>query len=246
MEVAIKVIVHPLSLLQIADHHTRSEFFTEYFDFLCGVIYGMNDGTKIEVCSVIEAYLIREDDKIRIDSEAYEGLTKHHSMNYKNETPIGWYIIGKPCNDDIEAINKAFSSKFEVFLRGEFDDNQAESLALYYFEKNEWNPVKYSYESELAERVGLLQLQSEGNAESQVNFSVSAFQSLKSHLNNIIQYLNAVKNGDIPFNADLIRRCNTIAIWWVSPSPIAEIDQYITEAQLSLLCGLIAQEYLKK
>jgi len=243
----MSVIIHPQALLQIADHATRSKYQTKDIEFICGVIYGSCTGmkgmkkTKIEICSTTEALLNRVDDGLEVDKEAYKYINEHHAKNFVDEIPIGWYYTQELDEETLEKMNKAFGLVFDVVVKAKYNDGD-HPLNVYVpgSEPNTWKEAIYSYESELAERVALLQLQADGSADNQISFTQDAYNALDKQLSRIVDYLEKVKQGEMEFKPDLVRKCATVARWW-KHNYMKESQSIIPPAQISYIIGMIGE-----
>ena len=243
MTSAIPIVVHPQAILQIADQAARAQYLDPPSEYVCGVILGTTDGPKIEINSAIEVRTIKNANKVTIDREVYRTLFRHHHNIYPSEVAIGWYSCKDLSKDDLKALQEAFEAidHADDYIRGEFLADREQPLILYSVKGDQWFPVEYSYESELAERIAMMQIQSEGNAESQVQFTADAFRSLDAQLAVIENYLNNVANGSAKFNAELVRRCADVGQWW-NHKPRAEDDDSVLEQEnVALLVGMLAE-----
>ena len=239
------IIIHPQAILQISDHFTRSKYFIDQIEFICGIIYGYSDGFNFEICSTVESLIIETDSHYNLDSEVYYGLHKHHIDNFKDEIPIGWYIISPINEKNINLLNIPFENKFEVFLRIEFLFNNENIFKIFKKTRNNfWNEINYIYKSELAERVGLIGLQSEGNAENQISFLKFAFKSLNNQLEKIENYLIKIKNKEIPFNYELVRKSSDIIQYFKHQKLKNNSSNLLEISKLSYLTTLITEVLL--
>lgn len=245
MEGNLKIVLHPLVALQISDHSTRSKYFVDDIPYACGVIYGTVDEKAIELCSTVEVgFAVSE--PLTLNSEAYTGICHYHKKNYPNETQIGWYSSRQLTEEEFSKLHKLFSEKFEVFVRVVFNNTDDSPLSIHEWKHGEWQQRDYVYQSEIAERVALSNLQSEGTTDSQVGFNETAYRVLESHLAEIEEFLLQTEKGEIPFHPDLVRKCADISRWWDhdrsgdSESALVEDE----EARLSLLCSVLAERSL--
>lgn len=244
--VIIIMYVHPQAILQMADQAARIPFLSKELDFHCGFILGTNEGPHIELTAALQASVTKQPDgSIKINSEVKNSMIRMHKEIYKNEIPIGWYTVQRYDKEDIEKLRTVFESNIEGedIIRGEFIYENDPPLALYISKGEKWIQTEYTYEAELAERIAMMQLQAEGNAENQVAFTADAFKSLDEHLALIEQYLNKVINGEAPFIPDLVRKCANVAQWWSRSDSEEEYknDIEMDEAKLSLLITMLAE-----
>ena len=242
----MEVILHPQAILQVSDHATRSKYQSSDIKYICGVIYGTIT-RKIEVCSSTESLLHEIDGHLEVDTEAYKTIDFHHSKNFVDESPIGWYTTQVFPPETIKLMNDAFQKLFNVILRIQYNEDGEHPITVFLPHKEqegdeiEWIETRFEYESELAERVALVQLQADGTAEMQISFQLDAYVALDKQLEKIQNYLQKVKNGELPFDHDLVRRAATIAKWWKQSHLKQTPDSSIPQAQISYIIGLLGE-----
>jgi hypothetical protein len=239
---SISVAVHPQLMLQLSEQFTRFPFLNPRQEHSLGVILGFADGPRIEACSAIEVGIRTGGAAgVRLATQDYNSLLRLHHQIYKDEKPIGWYSC-QPLSDQDKRV---FHTLFEAlehtgpFLRGEFLDRE-QPFILFLQRGEGWVSIEYSYESAPAERIAMMQLQAEGNAESQVAFTADAYRSLDRDLEKIEVYLKKVANKQAPFDPVLIRKCAEIGQWWDHKAEIDE-EKVVEQENLGLLIGLLAQ-----
>lgn len=243
----MSVIIHPQALLQITDHATRSKYQSASIKYICGVIYGSCTGVKgmkelkIELSSTTEALVTDVGDKLEVDKEAYDCINAHHSKNFVDEIPIGWYHTQFLEDEIIQKMNDAFSAFFDVVVRAKYNDGDHPiTVFIPGAEPHTWKEVPYTYESELAERVALVQLQADGNADNQISFTQDAYNALDKQLCLIVDYLEKTKKGEVEFNPELVRKCATVSKWW-KQSYMKSTSSIVPSAQLSHVIGMLAE-----
>jgi len=237
-----QVLLHPQAALQLADHYTRSKYFNPPIKYICGVLYGISDGFKSEICSSEESLIIDDSDSMILDIDVFNNLKEYHMKNYKNEVPIGWYSCHKLKNEEINSLNSLFENNFDVHLRLEYNYYSESSFSVYgRIHGNAWEVLQFQFHSEHAENVGILQLQSDGNAENQVQFVRMALLSLDNSLSIIEEFLNKTLNKEIPFHHDLVRQCNDIIYYFAYNGTNHQDIRQIENAQLSLIVTNLAE-----
>ncbi|EAY15427.1 hypothetical protein TVAG_252400 [Trichomonas vaginalis G3] len=241
----MEVFIHPQALLQIADHTTRSKYFSENIKYICGVIYGRQEGSDLELTSTIEINFIEEGYEIKVNPKTYEPLNNHHLKLYPEEIPLAWYSCQDLPESEISKINNAFAEIFKVYLRIHFK-NEENPIDVFLLSENEtWIPTSYSYKTEAPERIALIHLQSDGKAENRIEFTKTAFRVLDSHIDKILSYLENVKSGNKPFNCELVRKCATIAKWWKHSHMKKQPTRLVTAGELSYITGILAETYIE-
>jgi hypothetical protein len=198
------------------------------------------DERKIELCSTTETVLMPGSDS-EIDEEAYKLINNHHTVNYVGEIELGWYNITPMSEAEISTVNAAVEKKFKVQIRVTYTEEEEHTLKLFVPNGSSWAPVIYKYQSELAEHVAIMQVQSQGDASKQISFTADAYNAFDKHLQIIQDFLLKTKEGKIPFNPDLVRKCNDIGLWFIHSRRNEDYEVHIEEGQLALLCGLLAE-----
>ncbi|OHT08108.1 hypothetical protein TRFO_23464 [Tritrichomonas foetus] len=249
---AINIFVHPQAMLVLSNHYSRMEVDNQNvpLKYHVGFLLGNYDGPKIVVTTALEAIVNERDGKLRLNTNFSRQELELHNTVYPNDIPIGWYVLDKCSNKELLQISEALSAfdKFENLLLGEFfpDAENKPPLCLFEPKGDTFIPVDYSYETELAERIAMISLQSEGNAESQIQFTAKAFQSLDNDLSIIETYLEKVSKGELPFDPTLMRACANVSQWWdhsikgVNPGEEEddeEEDRAEEQASVALLTG---------
>jgi hypothetical protein len=241
----LKVILHPAAMFQISDHSTRSRYDTNTYPYRVGILLGTTDGLSVEVHSSLPGSATLSDGVVTIDHECLSRLLLQHVAIYKTEVIVGWYSCLPLKPTDFRLLTDAFQRELrendEILVSAEFLHDRDPQLAVYLSKGDTQVPVDYSYESELAERIAIMQLQSEGNAESQVQFTADAYRSLENHLKLIEDYLNDVANGKKPFDPVLVKKAADIAQWWNHSASNQTENRELEEANLALLVGLMAE-----
>ena len=243
MASAIPIAVHPQAILQIADQAARYQYLVPPGEYSCGVILGTADGPRVEISSALETRMITRNSKLVVDKETYHTMLRQHHAIYPNEKPIGWYSCKPLDKSQLTALRDAFEAldNSTEFIRGEFLADREQPLFLYAPKGDTWITLEYSYESELAERIAMMQLQSEGDAKSQLQFTADAFRALDAHLAIIENYLQSVAAGKAPFNAELVRRCADVGQWWKHSSRDASDERIIEQERVALFVGVLAE-----
>jgi hypothetical protein len=236
---AISVVVHPQLMLQLSEQFTRRPFLNPAQPYAIGVILGLVSGPRIEVCSAIEVGI--RQDPLRLATQDYRVLLRQHQQIYRDEQPVGWYACQELDTEYIDKFHTLFGALDHIgpFLRGEFVERE-QPLRLFLQCGEGWTVIEYSYESEPAERIALMQLQSEGNAESQVAFTADAYRSLDSDLEIIEKWLRDVANGVIKFDPVLVRKCAEVAQWWDHKAEVNE-RRIIDQENLGMLIGRLTE-----
>eukprot|EP00533_Pseudo-nitzschia_delicatissima_P001702 CAMPEP_0116097160 /NCGR_PEP_ID=MMETSP0327-20121206/10566_1 /TAXON_ID=44447 /ORGANISM="Pseudo-nitzschia delicatissima, Strain B596" /LENGTH=304 /DNA_ID=CAMNT_0003588911 /DNA_START=93 /DNA_END=1007 /DNA_ORIENTATION=- len=83
-----QVIVHPLVLLHVLDHHTRRQ---EGSGRVIGTLLGRRDGKKIEVTNCFAVPHAERGDEVAIGKDFNKQMLALHLRANRKETVVGWY-----------------------------------------------------------------------------------------------------------------------------------------------------------
>jgi len=83
-----QVIVHPLVLLHVLDHHTRRQ---EASGRVIGTLLGRRDGKKIEVTNCFAVPHAERGDEVAIGKDFNKQMLALHLRANRKETVVGWY-----------------------------------------------------------------------------------------------------------------------------------------------------------
>ena len=100
---ALQVLIHPLVVMSIADHHTRtkqaqptqpqqSTTTPQPFARVFGLLYGQQDNTTVNVLETVEAgYERDESGRVVLQQSALEVDMKLFGASYPQYECLGWY-----------------------------------------------------------------------------------------------------------------------------------------------------------
>jgi hypothetical protein len=242
----VAVAVHPQLMLQLSDQLTRFPFITSSPRFCVGALFGSSEGPRIEAYSAIETRILENrvaGPGVSLDMESYRNFVRLHQQIYKEEKLIGWYACQDLSPDLVQTLHNVFEAVEHSgrFLRGEFLERE-QPLRLFVQHGDGWAPIDYTYEAALAERITMMQLQSEGSAESQVAFTADAYRSLDRDLEAIEIYLTKVGNQEVPFDSIIVRKCAELGEWWDHRTTTSDQDKIVEQENLALLIGMVAEK----
>jgi len=112
------VVVHPLVLLSILDHHTRRQNETGR---VIGTLLGRRDGDKVEVTNCFAVPHAERDEEVAIGKDFNRQMLALHLRANRNETVVGWYATAFP-NDENNRCLANTSSLIHEFYTGECED----------------------------------------------------------------------------------------------------------------------------
>lgn len=87
------VVVHPLVLLSVLDHHTRRQ---EGQPRVIGTLLGRRDGDKVEVTNCFAVPHAELDGEVAIGKDFNRQMLALHLRANRNETVVGWYATSFP------------------------------------------------------------------------------------------------------------------------------------------------------
>ena len=90
MSGALTIQVHPLVVMNVADHQTRAKFRTKPIRVI-GVILGKQRGRILEIENTIETQFKVNSGKIEIDVEFTKMRINAYKTMYADLDVIGWY-----------------------------------------------------------------------------------------------------------------------------------------------------------
>lgn len=113
---ALQVLIHPLVVMSIADHHTRTKQAQQPtqqqqqhssstpFARVYGLLFGQQDNTTVNVVETVEAgYVKDEAGRVVLQQSALEVDIKLFSASYPQYECLGWYSTATaPQADDID------------------------------------------------------------------------------------------------------------------------------------------------
>jgi len=130
-EVVSEVIVHPMVLLHVLDHHSRRQ---ERNGRVIGTLLGKKDGNKIEVTNCFAVPHAERGDEVAIGKDYNKQMLNLFGKCSRKETIVGWYATTTPAipsnkdknNKNNDAIPEDYiadtSSLIHEFYSGETTD----------------------------------------------------------------------------------------------------------------------------
>lgn len=131
------VVVHPIVLLSILDHHTRRQ---DGELRVIGTLLGKRDGDKVEVTNCFAVPHTEQGDEVAIGKDFNRQMLALHLRANRNENLIGWYATAFPItnnninnDEDIQVYDQTnnciadTSSSLHEFYAGECEDTIVDS-----------------------------------------------------------------------------------------------------------------------
>lgn len=92
-----QVIVHPLVLLHVLDHHTRRQ---EASGRVIGTLLGRRDGKKVEVTNCFAVPHAERGEEVAIGKDFNKQMLALHLRANRKETVVGWYASAALGDED--------------------------------------------------------------------------------------------------------------------------------------------------
>lgn len=126
-----QVIVHPLVLLHVLDHHTRRQ---EASGRVIGTLLGRRDGKKVEVTNCFAVPHAERGEEVAIGKDFNKQMLALHLRANRKETVVGWYASAALGDEDNtnDAPNLIFntSSLIHEFYAEECDEGDPVHLVV--------------------------------------------------------------------------------------------------------------------
>jgi len=256
---SVTVSLHPLVIMNISEHWTRTKAQAGSPQKVYGALIGKQKGRAIEVMNSFELDFNTVEGKVLIDRDYYNIKEEQFKQVFSEMDFLGWYSTGEaPTEDDIE-IHKQICEINEspLFLQLNPLSGRPSNLPLALFEsvidivkgdaRMLFVKLGYTLATEEAERIGLDHVAriSSGNDEIQSRVSEhlmvqhSAIKMLASRVALIRDYVKAIESGELPLNHDIIREIAALA----SRLPVLQADhfqpQFYTQCNDAALMSLM-------
>ncbi|KAI9594223.1 COP9 signalosome complex subunit 6-like protein [Syncephalis fuscata] len=231
----LQVTLHPLALLNMSDHYTRTQMqYTNKDRLVIGALYGTQNGREISIHTTYELLCIKNSEgKQTIDSEYY--LTKAEQMKqvFPDFDVLGWYLVA---TDELSSQDLDIHQRMQEYnenplylrldpkkvnlttgtLPATIYDTETEMQA-----NGEWITqfcmMPYTLETGEAERIAVdhvAKLGTQGNAIpgeqesaliSQLTNQRGAVQMLRDRVGLLRDYVKAVQKGELEEDTHFLR-----------------------------------------
>jgi len=125
-----QVIVHPLVLLHVLDHHTRRQ---EGSGRVIGTLLGKRDGHKVEVTNCFAVPHAERGDEVAIGKDFNKQMLALHLRANRKETVVGWYAsaaLGDVDGEEAPDLIANTSSLIHEFYAEESDEGDPVHLVV--------------------------------------------------------------------------------------------------------------------
>lgn len=129
-DIITQVIVHPLVMLHVLDHHTRRQ---EASGRVIGTLLGRRDGKKIEVTNCFAVPHAERGDEVAIGKDFNKQMLALHLRANRKETVVGWYAsaaLGDGDNEEAPDLIANTSSLIHEFYAEESDEGDPVHLVV--------------------------------------------------------------------------------------------------------------------
>jgi len=256
---AMDVLLHPMLIVNISDHHTREKVRIGKPQRIYGILLGTQSGRRVEIKNSFEI-IINDRDSHNIDKEFLQTRLQQYSRVFENLEVLGWYATGKNIeNYDVrihQQVEQYNETPFFLLLNPDFSPDSKElPIALLetvlkgggddkpnvLFQK-----VAYRIETTEAERIGVDTLQnvSAGGKSlltSHLAMLHSAIKMLNIRIKSIVQFLKATQGGQLKERDEaVLRQINAL----IHQIPAINTDKFkedfLTEYNDALLVTYLA------
>jgi translation initiation factor 3 subunit F len=218
---ATHVIVHPLVLFHVLDHHSRRQ---ERESRVIGTLLGRRDGNTVEVTNCFAVPHAERGEEVAIGKDFNRTMLGLHLRSNRKETVVGWYAS---CHQDVL---QDTSSLIHEFYAGESEEGdpihlvvdtrlQTDSLSVTAYKNlpvvvqgeqlgNVFHELNLKLKTNEPERICLHEM-IEANGEKKekpVDALQVSMEKLFSLLDSTLDYVNQVVEGKVPADAEMGRQ----------------------------------------
>jgi len=227
---SVTVALHPLVIMNISEHYTRTRAQEEMKDTkVFGALLGKQDGRSIEILNSFELQHNQIENDVVINMDYYRAKEEQFRQVFKDLDFFGWYTTGGNPNVNDVKIHRQMSQINESSLFLKLNPlSKSSDLPVKVYESmidivNKearvlFVDVPYTLATEEAERIGVdhvARMSSAGNSEissaaEHLQAQHSAIKMLYGRIKTILEYEKAVRSGDIPMNHEILRDCKSL------------------------------------
>ena len=124
---ATRVIVHPLVLFQVLDHHTRRQ---EASSRVIGTLLGRRDGHIVELTNCFSVPHAERGDEVAIGKDFNKTMLALHMRTNRKETVVGWYASAAAGGNNAPDLITDTSSLIHEFYAGETEEGDCIHLVV--------------------------------------------------------------------------------------------------------------------
>jgi len=232
---SVSVKLHPLVIMNMSEHWTRIKVQNSSPQKVFGAIIGKQKGRNIEIMNSFELATLQIEEKYVIDTDYYKMKEEQFKQVFSEMDILGWYSTGEcPRKQDVD-IHKQILEMHEspLFLQMNPGAKALQDIPLSLYESSidlvegetgqearmAFIKLEYDLATEDSERIGLDHVarisSTTESAQSKVSENLmvqhSAIKMLTSRVDIILEYIEAVEKGELPFNHEVLREAKALA-----------------------------------
>lgn len=254
----VTVALHPLVILNISDHYTRIKAQGSALHAY-GALLGQQSGRHLEIFNSFEMIYSVSDG---IDMDYFRSKEEQFRQVFTDLDFLGWYTVGTsvPSESDVKIHKQMVTVNENSILMKLNPMSISSNLPVTIYEsvidivehqsRMTFNQVTYTLVTEEAERIGVDhvgRVKTTGISEkSQVSEYMqvqrSAIKMLQDRIKYILQYVKAVKTGELPVNQDIMREvsslCQRLPVMNTSGFKKDFLEQYCDVSLMSYLATI--------
>ncbi|KAF9437070.1 COP9 signalosome complex subunit 6 [Entomortierella beljakovae] len=255
----ILISLHPLTLLNISDHYTRTAIQGDQgLAYAIGALLGTQSGREVEIFNSYELqFSLQPDGTIKINEDYFVSKQEQFRQVFPAYDFLGWYSTGhRPTSVDI---NLTGYNESPLFLQ--LDPNEiptpARSLPITLYESivdivdNQPQPMfikaPYKIETGEAERIAVDHVahaathqEGESSLVAHLSGQRNAIKMLDTRIKLLHQYLQDSVEGRVPKDHDLERQISSLCNRLPTISGQAFEEEFMTEYNDVLLTSYLA------
>jgi len=234
----LTVSLHPLVVMNISEHWTRTKAQEGKATQVYGALIGQQRGREIEIMNSFELDYTVVEQKVVIDRDYYNLKEGQFKQVFSQMDFLGWYSTGETPTDEEVAVHRQIceinESPLFLQLNPAARGASATELPVALFEsvidlvggeaRMLFVPLAFTLATEEAERIGLdhvakISGSGGGGEDNDTTSKVaehlsaqhSAIKMLTSRVRIILEYVKAVEAGELPSNHDVLREAKALA-----------------------------------
>lgn len=226
---SVSVALHPLVIMNISEHWTRVRAQEGKAQQVLGALIGKQTGRNIEVMNSFELMFEVVEEHIVIDKDYYNLKEEQFKQVFSEMDFLGWYTTGdSPTDADIHVHKQICEINESPILMKMNPVARHQDLPVAVYESvidlvngeatMLFVELQYTLATEEAERIGVdhvarVSVTDTGESSSvaeQLIAQHNAIKMLYSRVKLILQYIKAVKEGEIPKNQDILREAYSL------------------------------------
>eukprot|EP01083_Nonionella_stella_P066437 174962_1 len=232
----LEVKLHPLVIMNICDHHTRScaegrDDCKEDNPRVIGAMFGVQTGRTVEIVNSFEiTYRFNENGEINIKDGLFKDDTDLYKQVYPDHEYLGWYTTASEVTRTDYGLHKTFMESNEsplLLMLNPLLASGSKELPIKVFQSEvhivhdvpttELVDVGYTVATEEAERITVDHVVKVVDEESTGSVLSPQFQNMKEAVSMLTervkilhQYLCDVQSGKTPTDQNLLRAIKTV------------------------------------